>query len=334
MRALRQLRADTPPEVWTLAVLGVSGALAMGLAVLFPVASHTPVRLQLALIACALVLAGALVRFSAHVRPWMLHVILAGRTVLLAVVVAAAVTEPAAMAAALLYVWGAIYAALFFSRRAARAHTGLMLVAYGAATLLGRAPAGATVWMVTAATVWVAASVLSDLSAPLREQARSDALTGLLNRTGFAQAAAREGAIAQRQGTTPTLAVIDLDDFKLVNDLGGHASGDRLLVDLARAWRSTLRPGDLLARYGGDEFVLLLPDTSEAQARATLQRLADAHPGRWTVGLVAWAPTEALEDAIARADAILYEAKALARAASPAASHVHGRAVAASFLAG
>jgi GGDEF domain-containing protein len=314
MRALRVLRADTRPEVWTLAALAFAGAASTALALAFPISDHAPSRLQLTAMVAGACAAVALLRFRTRVRPWMLQAFIALRSVALGLMIANAATRSGATAIALLYIWSAIYAAVFFSRRATHAHVAFMIATYGVATLLGRASVGPTVWLVMGATVWVAAWVLSDLSGRLRAQAHSDALTGLLNRAGLAQAAEREREGARRRGTETAVAVLDLDDFKLVNDHGGHAAGDRLLIDLAAAWRTALRHGDLLARHGGDEFVLVLPDTSEAVARDVLERLADCHPGRWTAGLVTWQADEGLDAAIARADEILYAAKAQAHA--------------------
>ena len=99
------------------------------------------------------------------------------------------------------------------------------------------------------------------------------------------------------------------DDFTLVNDRGGHAAGDRLLAELARVWTASLRPGDLLGRFGGDEFVLLVAGATEDQVHELLARLARAHPAPWRWGAVACADEETLDEALARADARLYVAK-------------------------
>jgi diguanylate cyclase (GGDEF)-like protein len=115
--------------------------------------------------------------------------------------------------------------------------------------------------------------------------------------------------MAERRGESVALAIIDLDDFKLVNDRGGHAAGDRLLVELAGAWTALLRPGDLLARFGGDEFVLMLAGAAEDQVENLLARLARAHSASWTAGAVRCSDEESLDEAIDRADARLYVAK-------------------------
>jgi diguanylate cyclase (GGDEF)-like protein len=115
--------------------------------------------------------------------------------------------------------------------------------------------------------------------------------------------------------------LIDLDDFKAINDRDGHAAGDRLLAELAAAWHGVLRPADVLARHGGDEFALLLPATSEDGAARVVARLHAAHPAGWSAGLAAWPRDASLDAALAAADAKLYEIKR-ARSRGAAASAV------------
>ncbi len=104
-------------------------------------------------------------------------------------------------------------------------------------------------------------------------QARHDPLTGSLNRKGMDEALERELARARRADTPLCLALLDVDNFKQLNDRLGHSCGDSALVHLADVVRSVVRPQDVLARYGGEEFVLLLPDTAVAQGVEILQRL-------------------------------------------------------------
>ncbi len=109
----------------------------------------------------------------------------------------------------------------------------------------------------------------------LAEQASRDALTGLYNRGYFHEVLDREMARAIRYGDVLSVVMIDLDQFKDVNDVHGHAAGDAVLIDVARMLKPGLRDGDVLARYGGDEFCILLPNTDATAALAVAERLRE-----------------------------------------------------------
>ena len=157
----------------------------------------------------------------------------------------------------------------------------------------------------------------------LSEEVSTDALTQVANRRGLQQAFAGECARLGREGSEPRLGVglLDIDNFKKLNDTLGHAAGDQALVALATAVRERLRPGDHLARFGGEEFVVLLPDTPAEEAQQALSRLQRSltaslfmHDDKevfvtFSAGVTAWRPGEALEAALERADEALYEAK-------------------------
>ena len=104
-------------------------------------------------------------------------------------------------------------------------------------------------------------------------QARHDPLTGTLNRKGLDEVMEREIARAHRAGTPLCVALLDVDDFKQINDRLGHDAGDAALIHLSDVVRSVMRPQDMLARYGGEEFVLVLPDTPLTQSVEAMQRL-------------------------------------------------------------
>jgi diguanylate cyclase (GGDEF)-like protein len=122
----------------------------------------------------------------------------------------------------------------------------------------------------------------------LLESSLVDPLTGALNRRGLSVKAPTVRFVADRAGTATSVAVIDLDRFKEYNDRNGHAAGDALLTSLVRAWESVLRPSDLIARMGGDEFVLVLPNCTVPESESLLSRLRAASPCSWTAGTVKW----------------------------------------------
>ena len=155
----------------------------------------------------------------------------------------------------------------------------------------------------------------------LVELASKDALTGLANRRVF------EGRIgfflerARRHGVPLTLASMDLDNFKKINDSMGHAEGDRVLQEVARVFAGTVRGSDLLVRMGGDEFFLVLPDTDHEAALNLAERLCnkvatmDFRTPRGerlgvSIGLTTWQKDLSKEAWIQQADEALYQAKA------------------------
>jgi diguanylate cyclase (GGDEF)-like protein len=307
---LRRVVTSRPAMAWSLALLFMFKAFVCLAAILFPVSSREPVGLVAAAGALA-VLGACLVWLAARRIPVLGFELLAAcGTLVSSALVAHAATHGGMMIAAFSYPWIAIYSAHFFERRVVIAQGALITVAFGVALLLGGLPHAGIYWMIVTVTIWSICIVLGHLSESLRRQADTDTLTGLLNRNGFMAAAVREHAIAQRSGNRLTLAMLDLDGFKQINDLRGHTVGDRVLADLGKSWRERLRTGDILARHGGDEFVLLLPATTPEGAGVVLDRLRDKDlPVTWSVGIGEWLPRESLGECIARADADLYSVK-------------------------
>jgi len=145
--------------------------------------------------------------------------------------------------------------------------------------------------------------------------ARSDALTGLRNRRALDEQLPREMARSRRARSALCLALVDLDHFKAYNDGNGHLAGDEMLRRCAIAWDSELRGEDTLVRFGGEEFLVVLPDTGLEQAAEIVERLRAATPGEQTcsAGLACWDFAETAEDLVDRADSALYRAKAAGR---------------------
>jgi diguanylate cyclase (GGDEF)-like protein/PAS domain S-box-containing protein len=141
--------------------------------------------------------------------------------------------------------------------------------------------------------------------------ASSDALTGLPNRRTLDERLPREMSRARRARTPLCLAIIDIDYFKAYNDAHGHPAGDIMLRDCAVAWDAELRGEDTIVRYGGEEFLVLLPDCTLEQAAGTVERLRSATVDGQTcsAGLACWDFAESAEDLLDRADTALYAAK-------------------------
>lgn len=153
---------------------------------------------------------------------------------------------------------------------------------------------------------------------PLREAASHDALTGCLNRRAILEILAEEVARSERHGHGLTCCMIDLDGFKLVNDRHGHLEGDRALVHVGAALRRGVRIYDCVGRYGGDEFLVVMPETVAEVGAAVARRLVAAvaeagealgHPLGASAGVAGWARGGPLERIVRDADDALLAAK-------------------------
>lgn len=154
---------------------------------------------------------------------------------------------------------------------------------------------------------------------------REDQLTGAMNRRGLEETFVREAARAERMHSPLSLALLDLDHFKRLNDSLGHQAGDLALVHLAKVVRQLLRPTDTLSRWGGEEFLILLPNTDSEEATQVMRRLQREltksyfmHDHKkvlitFSAGVVEWQSQETRDQVIARADAAMYRAKAAGR---------------------
>jgi diguanylate cyclase (GGDEF)-like protein len=149
--------------------------------------------------------------------------------------------------------------------------------------------------------------------------ARTDALTGIRNRRAFCELAEKEMSRSRRYGHVFSVAYIDCDNFKAVNDIHGHDTGDALLQLAAQAIQDNVRTMDLVARLGGDEFALLMPETDEESAHEVVSRLRtvllelmrkNEWPVTFSVGIVTFhMPPDNVEDLIRKADSVMYSAK-------------------------
>jgi diguanylate cyclase (GGDEF)-like protein len=152
----------------------------------------------------------------------------------------------------------------------------------------------------------------------LERRSTLDPLTQVLNRRGFADIYAKEHALMRRESTVMTMLSIDLDYFKKINDCHGHAAGDRVLIDVAAVIGKALRVSDHVARFGGEEFIVLLPATGLERAQHIAGRIQNAlrtprqNIPAYTVSIGVACQASADEDLhgiLMRADKALYSAK-------------------------
>jgi diguanylate cyclase (GGDEF)-like protein len=157
----------------------------------------------------------------------------------------------------------------------------------------------------------------ADLIARAQHAANHDHLTGARSRRAFFELATRERARAQRRGSPLSLLLFDVDHFKRINDTHGHATGDRVLVDIVERTGAVVRSIDTVARVGGEEFAVLLPDTGADTAlvvaerlRHSLDRALDQAGYTVSIGAATLHADETVDAMLSRADAALYAAKA------------------------
>jgi diguanylate cyclase len=155
----------------------------------------------------------------------------------------------------------------------------------------------------------------------MSELVREDQLTGSLNRRGLDDVFEREVARSERRHTPFCIAMLDLDDFKKLNDTHGHLAGDEALIHLVKVVKETLRTMDVIARFGGEEFLIMLPDTPLEEAAQTITRVQREltkqifmHNNEkllitFSAGVALRQPNEDQTALIKRADAALYRAK-------------------------
>jgi diguanylate cyclase (GGDEF)-like protein len=151
-----------------------------------------------------------------------------------------------------------------------------------------------------------------------RDLSRTDALTGLLNRRAFLEALERESARHRRFPRPLTLAYLDVDNFKGINDAQGHVAGDKLLIAAAQVMTSSVRDVDSVGRLGGDEFAILMPETDADASRVAMakvharlrQATSDSCPVTFSIGVMTFEKVpETAEEMIRLADELMYSVK-------------------------
>lgn len=215
----------------------------------------------------------------------------------------------------------AVYLAWFYGPRIGRILEAAILVAVCTAMLLGPFGGGAvegdrtagmfgvTNVLGVALLTWLCLEVGFFVRHRMMLEGHTDPLTGALNRRGFTVRVADEVRRARRSGAPLSVAVLDLDDFKAVNDGSGHEAGDAVLKSLVAQWSSLSRHTDVVARLGGDEFVMVLPHTSAADAKTMLHRMRKLASHPWSWGVTEVQSDDTIESVLRRADAEMYRAK-------------------------
>jgi diguanylate cyclase (GGDEF)-like protein len=216
----------------------------------------------------------------------------------------------------ILYVWVALYSFHFYSLRTALLET--VWVSTAAALelwLRGGAQAPFSLWLMTTGTSVIGGLTIRQLVTDVRRLADRDDLTGLFNRRRLEEELDREMHRSERNGEPLSMLMLDLDYFKRFNDAGGHLEGDRHLREAAASWNGQLRCTDMLVRFGGEEFIVLMPSCPIDRAIAVADRLRACTPNEQTasVGAVLWDGVEPGLSLIARADSALYSAKLAGR---------------------
>jgi diguanylate cyclase (GGDEF)-like protein len=239
-------------------------------------------------------------------------------------------TTPGAGDGAVLYTMPVLWMSFFYGRRGA---AGIVVcVAIAQAGALAILPASSVYpgrWIdvmvsisATAVVVLALESRNQSLLGHLAAEARTDPLTGLINRRGLEERAEVEIARSRRHETPLALASFDLDYFKRINDKWGHETGDRVLTLLGRLLIAESRDIDTVARVGGEEFVVLLPDADITGARAFTERVREAlaasefegvPPVRVSAGIVSMDEPQDLATMVQRADSAMYAAKRAGR---------------------
>ncbi|HTU14985.1 MAG TPA: GGDEF domain-containing protein [Solirubrobacterales bacterium] len=298
-----------PPRDLVLAALFVVAGLLGIFAAIFPLSDQAPTALASAIGVVSIIVGGTLLIPHEPYPVAVLRIYTISAILALSYLIANTNTELGAMLSSIPYLWFCVYFGAFFEPREARLQILLICVCFGIALLVSGVVESPSFWVLYTATIIITTEALLASNHALRIRARQDPLTGLLNRRGFEDSIEPILALTERAGKPTSLIVIDLDGFKAINDSLGHLEGDRILARLANSWMEIKRESDLVARFGGDEFIVALPLTSNDEAMPMVDRFAAADPVSWSYGMVEVDSRDRFTLALRRADRALYDAK-------------------------
>lgn len=298
-----------PPRDLVLALLFVVAGFLGIFAAIFPLTEEAPTMLASG-IGIFSILVGVTLLVPHDPYPTsILRIYTMSAILALSFLIANVNTELGIAVSAVPYLWFCVYFGAFFEPREARLQILLLCVCFGIALIVSGVAASPSLWVLYTATIIITTESLLASNHALRVRARQDPLTGLLNRRGFEDSIDPILALSERAGKPTSLIVIDLDGFKAINDSFGHLEGDRILARLARSWMEIKRESDLVARFGGDEFIVALPLTSNDEAMPMVDRFAAADPVSWSYGMVEVDSRDRFTVALRLADRALYDAK-------------------------
>jgi diguanylate cyclase (GGDEF)-like protein len=305
-----------PPRIAAeaMALLWLVGGLTTLLAVILPHPPALRVDVFIALGITSPIVALAIYagrdRLTSGAYPWLLSV----GTGIITALVAAGGGGSASVSLSYFYTWVVVYALLFFRPAVVVLHIVLVAVAYAGA-LARMAPVATHEFTALEPLVFAAVAITTGtvvrLLSHMREVTEIDPLTGVINRRGLDRILAEVIERPERDTDPLVLAIVDVDHFKAINDRSGHQVGDQVLQELVAQWRTAIREGDTLARFGGDEFVVVLPECAPQDAEATVERLRRevSFGVTCSVGIAQLLPGDSASMLLSRADAALYEAK-------------------------